>query len=85
MQTWVMPRRTVLHDAAGRVVMKPRRRRGGAWSKIQRQASSGTYDLELLAFIKALDQAKLERGTPFLSNSQIYEVMLAMGYRKNHS
>ena len=51
-------------------------------SRHDRMARTGDYDQPTWEFILALDDARRRFGTRHLSGSQIFQVVLSLGYRK---
>lgn len=59
-----------------------RRGPGRRRAEIRKMAEEGEMGGELLEFIKAVEEYKRVNGRPFPSWSEVYELILYLGYRK---
>ncbi len=70
-------------DKAGRRSGLDRRRGPGRRrAEIRKMAEEGEMGGELLEFIKSIEEYKRVNGKPFPSWSEVYELILYLGYRK---
>ena len=59
-----------------------RRGPGRRRSDLRRSAEEGEMDQELLEFVMAIDDYKRANERPFPSWSEVFEIILYLGYRK---
>lgn len=52
-------------------------------NKIRVEAEEGEYANEIFEFVVAIDKFKLKHKIPFPSLTQVYEIVIALGYRKS--
>lgn len=65
-----------------RSALDRRRGPGRRRSDIRRAAEEGEISDDLLEFVMAVDEYKTVNDKPFPSVSELYEIMLYLGYRK---